>query len=573
MQNKEIAVCLFPASIKTIDGKKWGYINNKGRFVIPPQYEEAGEFQNNGLAIVWMNGLAGIISKSGRYLVKPKYSSINPFSDGVAIVFEEKKGYKLIDEMGIEQTKLAFELSFIGSFQEKMAVFQDKQFLYGYLDTSGNIIIPAQFEYAHDFHDGKAIVQLKDKISGLIGRTGKLLQTYPYEWMGPLKEGLIAFQKTLQDKSGYVNETGIIMIPPHFTIATAFKDDRAVVAVSENNQNRYGLIDKSGKFIISPHYYDIRLVGKDRVAVSKAIDPENPREGSVLAIADARTGQFLTDFIFDNVNNYHDGYASVIKGLYSFFIDLRGVPAKNLSIINGIGSLSIEGKLIRAFVDERVTYYDLHGNLVWKQNTVIPLTRTISIHEEKYRPHKDYLVYYPQIRGMKDKIAQLKLNEVLRNESRVIKISKYEKRQYSYSGDFSIHFFQKQLLVLELTGYEYAFGAAHGMPSKIYVHVDLKTGRIYHLKDLFLPGSDYVKVLGEIIGKQIKEQKEPYINYDDFKEIKENQAFYVSNEGLVIYFEPYEIVAFALGFPEFLIPYQELHSMINKNGEFWNSFH
>lgn len=42
------------------------------------------------------------------------------------------------------------------------------------------------------------------------------------------------------------------------------------------------------------------------------------------------------------------------------------------------------------------------------------------------------------------------------------------------------------------------------MPSKIYTKIDLTTGEFYELKDLFKEDSDYVKVLSDIIGEQIK---------------------------------------------------------------------
>lgn len=42
---------------------------------------------------------------------------------------------------------------------------------------------------------------------------------------------------------------------------------------------------------------------------------------------------------------------------------------------------------------------------------------------------------------------------------------------------------------------------------------------------------------------------------------------------LAIYFEPYEIAAYAAGFPTFYIPYDEMIDIIDTEGEFWKSFH
>jgi hypothetical protein len=288
---------------------------------------------------------------------------------------------------------------------------------------------------------------------------------------------------------------------------------------------------------------------------------------------DTTTGKFLTNFSYDSMNQYERKYSSVTKGVNSYFINRNGRRAPHLPVIHGVGTLSLKGNLIQAFVDERYSYFNRYGHLIWTQNSILPLTGSFSIHEGKYRPNKDFLVYYPQIVGMSEKKAQAKVNQELRDQSRVKELPKNEPLSYSYSGDFNVQFFQKHLLVLELTGYEYPFGAAHGMPTKINIPIDLNTGRIYALKDLFRQGSNYVKVLSEIIRTQIQQQEDSYINEEDYKGIVENQPFYVTDEYLVIYFQPYEIAAYAIGFPEFKISYQDIKSVINDTGAFWQSFH
>lgn len=74
--------------------------------------------------------------------------------------------------------------------------------------------------------------------------------------------------------------------------------------------------------------------------------------------------------------------------------------------------------------------------------------------------------------------------------------------------DFSSEFFRKNLLVLELVGYQYYFGAAHGMTPRVYANVDLVTGVFYELKDLFKNNNNYVKILSDIIEYQIKNHKQ-----------------------------------------------------------------
>jgi hypothetical protein len=355
-------------------------------------------------------------------------------------------------------------------------------------------------------------------------------------------------------------------------MALPFQDGMAVVNASTDFKNEFGMIDKKGVYIIQPKYNDINILGGNRASVGKAINTAEPYLGSVYAIADTESGKLLSDFIFNSVNNYQDSYSSVTQNETSFFINKKGTQATGLPVIRGIGTLTLVGSIIKAFVDQRLTYYARNGNVVYSQNITIPLSGNVFIREEKYMPNKDYLVYFPQLDGMKDENAEKRVNQVLKKKSQVKPIDPNAQLDYSYSGDFSVRFFQKDLLILELVGYNFPFGAAHGMPSQIEVPINIKTGSIYVLKDLFKSGSDYVKVLSEIIGKQIAAEEDGYYFPDAYKGISPDQPFYVNNKSLFIYFQPYEIAAFAAGFPTFEIPFLEIDSIINKEGEFWKSF-
>nr|WP_275980235.1 RsiV family protein [Halalkalibacter alkaliphilus] len=109
------------------------------------------------------------------------------------------------------------------------------------------------------------------------------------------------------------------------------------------------------------------------------------------------------------------------------------------------------------------------------------------------------------------------------------------------------------------------------MPYQVHVPIDLKTGTIYELKDLFKPDSDYVKVISDIIEKQIQAEPQHYFP-DQYKGIQPDQPFYVDENSLTIYFEPYEIAAYAFGFPSFTIPFKEIMELIDVDGAFWRAF-
>jgi hypothetical protein len=67
---------LYPASVNEGGKVLWGYINNKGEFIIKPAFDRAEDFQDNGLALAGSNEAVGMIDESGRFVVEQKYSYI-----------------------------------------------------------------------------------------------------------------------------------------------------------------------------------------------------------------------------------------------------------------------------------------------------------------------------------------------------------------------------------------------------------------------------------------------------------------------------------------------------------------
>lgn len=96
-------------------------------------------------------------------------------------------------------------------------------------------------------------------------------------------------------------------------------------------------------------------------------------------------------------------------------------------------------------------------------------------------------------------------------------------------------------------------------------NINKVTGEQVELKGLFQDGSDYITVISEEIKNQMKSkmaEDEGVIYWldnkeypeDNFKEIKENQNFYLDNdENIVIVFDEYEVAPGYMGVPKFII--------------------
>lgn len=125
-------------------GDGWGYVDSKGKFVIPGSFDEARSFKD-GLAAVALfisdydgkrcslgssgSHWWGYIDRSGKWVVKPRFARAESFREGLACVGVRIKGKD-----------------------------PNNNIRYGYIDKAGKFVIPPVFSYAHSFWNGKADV-------------------------------------------------------------------------------------------------------------------------------------------------------------------------------------------------------------------------------------------------------------------------------------------------------------------------------------------------------------------------------------------------------------------------------
>lgn len=581
---KEELTKLYPAMINTRYGRVFGYINYKGEFIIEPKYERAGNFNEFGLAIVEEKNLVGLINTKGEYIVKPIYESISPYKEGRAIyVLNEKMG--VMDEEGNSITKKSYD--FIMDYSGDRAVVginnPNGSYNYGYIDRYGNEVIIPKFLQADDFKDDVALVKIKDKEYGLIDKNGNIINTYKYDYVGQYGNGLMVFANSSGGPFGYINREGKEVIKPIYTMAQGFKDGIAVVSEDEGYNGPYGGINVNGQYVVQSIYSEIKSLGQGKFALGMPIGKEKISTSSIYAIAD-NNGKRLTDFNYLVVGDYKNGLSYASDTLNTFFINESGKIEKTLPVVSGSGELRVKNNIVFADIDFSPYYLTKSGRIIYKPNSTIELNDKYSVTRVKYRPNINYLVYNPEINGILSEKVRQDVNVKLKVMSRVnpsfeekksepLVITPDDVLDFNYYGDFSIKFFKKNLLVLDMTGYYYPFGAAHGMPSRKTPNIDLVTGKFYALGDLFMGGVYWTGELNKIIENMIKTDPQYNEIYQDgFKGITMDQSFYVDENNLYIYFSPYDIAPYAAGFVTFKIPFTEIQGMINKRGDFYKAF-
>lgn len=253
----------FSNGLATIEvDEKFGYIDPKGRWVLKPQFATATSFKH-GMASVstqlW--GEPKYINKQGKMIAPPHATYQIYYSEGFGLIqYENKNAY--VDSLGTilrefecdvdDENYVQWGMYCIGKFSEGLAHVPIKQinneWLYGYIDTEGKIVIKPQFRFARKFINGFAQVITKEGDKYLINRNGNkntVLRFEDYHRLHTLSEGLISVKR--REKYGYMDMEGKMIIQPQFESAYGFSDGVASVSIGKNMNLKYGIIKNPTK--------------------------------------------------------------------------------------------------------------------------------------------------------------------------------------------------------------------------------------------------------------------------------------------------------------------------------------
>lgn len=176
-------------------------------------------------------------------------------------------------------------------------------------------------------------------------------------------------------------------------------------------------------------------------------------------------------------------------------------------------------------------------------------------------------IYYPQMYGTNSQALEAYVNRSIVEQTQKLinqQIGETPSTVEEMLGTYELKNNQRQVLSLSLSNYTYHHHAAHGMTYIKSLTFDLKNGKKYELKDLFKPNSDYVNRISKLVQEQIKERD--ILTLEPFSNIKPDQDFYIADKTLVIYFQLYDLTAYAFGFPMFPLSVYSLLDIIDESG-------
>jgi hypothetical protein len=416
-------------------GGKWGFLDEKGNEVVAAKYDYVYDFEDGkakvrlGEKTFWIDkngnetsppdakikaftiycekGFYGFIDQTGKWIIEPQFFYANDFSEGLAAAAPLRASDLNCDDNangnGVDDLQTYFvpgsDLMGFGSgleeLNEREKMVADsiakadmyRRRLYGYVDATGNFSIPAKYETAYPFHEGRAYVCFRGKW-GVIDKKGdwilapilespkeleanrqyerlqmldykrqhsKRNQYYgddvvtnynggnnyyntnnPYDLFN-FSEGMGGIYK--YEKFGFIDTTGKIIVPPIYDAELPFSQGLAAV----KHNDKWGFIDKTGKEVIPFIFHDASSFTIDGLAAVSNVPGTNAQDATDVEVAYEsdrsiyygyidKTGKWIIKPQFVFAGDFSEGLAGASLSYGSRgYIDKTGkfiIPAK-----------------------------------------------------------------------------------------------------------------------------------------------------------------------------------------------------------------------------------------------------
>jgi hypothetical protein len=178
-------------------------------------------------------------------------------------------------------------------------------------------------------------------------------------------------------------------------------------------------------------------------------------------------------------------------------------------------------------------------------------------------------ITYPKVSGLKHKSAESGINRYIKKEvHRLIKHEGYGiDENKKFTGDYTVKLNRRGTISIIFELFSFVKGSDRGTTIRRTFNLSLKDARVYYIHDLFsrkVKKIKYISRLNDLIKNQIEYKG---INLsEEFNSIDSEQQYYLTENSLVIYFDPCALSAGDYGFPEFEIPFFEIEDIINTKG-------
>lgn len=556
---------LYPAYTLKENQQLWGYIDEKGKFLVEPRYDTANDFFE-GLALVEKDGLFGVLNNDGKEILKPEFTNINKVENGYMTAFK-KNEVKIFDYSGVE-VELDKKYRNIGVYSDNLftvLIMDDEENLkFGYIDNNGEEIIKPKYSLAYPFNLGRAIVKENDNFK-VIDKKGKVFKNLNYEDIKPSRTGDTYIYSSKGENFGLLNKDGEILIEDKYSVIVEVEDDLVVVGQLKGEIESFGLLNKDGKQILESKYNDIKLLGDGYIAVSSELGLGGR---NIYSILNPKLEKISEDKFYNvggKRGRIENNIISVATDLETYAIDLEGNKVEKVPITSGYGEVCSDRNIVRTMVDGEILYYNIKGEIIWEADKTYTLDSEREIVPKLYQG-KGINIKYPHFIGFSDREIQENINKYILNEfTKNAKVNndeyKYLKTIYEISETGNVIQVDRLDKMLKRNEIE------EDVSKNIY-NIDLKTGKFYTLKDIFKKDADFVERINHIINEKLLMETDN-IGIKKINSVKTDQGFKMEEDKIYLFLKYDDSQEILKGYEVIEIELKELEDIVDYESDYF----
>ncbi|MDA0986520.1 MAG: WG repeat-containing protein [Bacteroidetes bacterium] len=177
-----------------------------------------------------------------------------------------------------------------------IGIYNEGKILFGFVSTTGSIVVPPIYYDVYPFADGRAEVMLGGKV-GIINEEGKYILPLKYEYIGDFLNGIATAK--YRGKYLLLSETGKELTEAIYDHIGKFDNNLAPV----KKINLWGFIDRMGMEIIPVEYEFVTSFEYNGAVVGK-----NNKFGII-----TNEGILITELEYDSIGTFIDDWAEAKK--------------------------------------------------------------------------------------------------------------------------------------------------------------------------------------------------------------------------------------------------------------------
>jgi len=306
-----------------------------------------------------VDSLWGFCDTAERIVIPPQFGSVDPFIHGVAIFSTYTK------DIGKDEQMVGHGKDIHESMES-----MEKHFKYGLTDTTGQILLPAEYDHMyttgvgrtymtknkvksvrypsgvlftphrytieHAFNDEWFVVRDRRHRFGVIDTNERVMIPFRFNYIDYLDEKGYAQAATKNGRTGFIDRNGKFIFSfkkGRLGVASSFEEDLAMICVGKEkgyvDNYHYGFIDRQGKIVLPAKYR--RVDGGFSSGLCAVNNGE--RSGYI-----NRRGDTILPFKYGGTSRFTNGYGSFGSFNESGLIDTTG---KLLLRVSGEASFRI----------------------------------------------------------------------------------------------------------------------------------------------------------------------------------------------------------------------------------------